>query len=113
MICLTPLLILERPMGVDWLGFATLSHRLAETGSLMLPEPNVGRWTYPPAFPALAAFLEQVTGMSPSDSVHLLGQLSLLAVLWGVVGAADRWGASATTLLALCLAPALFAKAFR
>ena len=32
MICLTPLLILERPMGVDWLGFATLSHRLAETG---------------------------------------------------------------------------------
>jgi len=112
MICLTPLLILERPMGVDWLGFATLSHRLAETGSLMLPEPNVGRWTYPPAFPALAAFLEQVTGMSPSDSVHLLGQLSLLAVLWGVAGAADRWGASATTLLALCLAPALFAKAF-
>ncbi|MEE2758800.1 MAG: hypothetical protein VYA86_02350 [Candidatus Thermoplasmatota archaeon] len=112
LICLTPLLILERPMGVDWLGFATLSHRLAETGSLLLPDPNVGRWTYPPAFPALAAFLEQVTGMSPSDSVHLLGQLSLLAILWGVAGAADRWGASATTLLALCLAPALFAKAF-
>ena len=112
MICLTPLLILERPMGVDWLGFATLSHRLAETGSLMLPEPNVGRWTYPPAFPALAAFLEQVTGLSPSDCVHLLGQLSLLAILWGVAGAADRWGASATTLLTLCLAPALFAKAF-
>ena len=112
MICLSPLLIMQRPMGVDWLGFATLSHRLAETGSLLLPEPNVGRWTYPPAFPALAAFLEQVTGMSPNDSVHLLGQLSLLAVLWGVAGAADRWGASATTLLALCLAPALFAKAF-
>ena len=106
MICLSPLLIMQRPMGVDWLGFATLSHRLAETGSLLLPEPNVGRWTYPPAFPALAAFLEQVTGMSPNDSVHLLGQLSLLAVLWGVAGAADRWGASATTLLALCLAPA-------
>ena len=112
MICLTPLLFLERPMGVDWLGFATLSHRLAETGSLMLPEPNVGRWTYPPAFPALAAFLEQVTGLSPNDSVHLLGQFSLMAILWGVAGAADRWGASATTLLALCLAPALFAKAF-
>ena len=112
LICLTPLLILDRPMGVDWLGFATLSHRLAETGSLMLPEPNVGRWTYPPGFPALAAFLEQATGLSPSDCVHLLGQLTLFAILWGVAGAADRWGASATTLLALCLAPALFAKAF-
>ena len=111
-VCLSPLLILERPMGVDWLGFATLSHRLAETGSMMLPEPNVGRWTYPPGFPALAAFLEQATGLSPSDCVHLLGQLTLLAILWGVAGAADRWGASATTLLALCLAPALFAKAF-
>ena len=111
-ICLSPLLILDRPMGVDWLGFATLSHRLAETGSLMLPEPNVGRWTYPPGFPALAAFLEQATGLSPSDCVHLLGQLTLLAILWGVAGAADRWGASATTLLALCLAPALFAKSF-
>ena len=111
-VCLTPLLILDRPMGVDWLGFATLSHRLAETGSLMLPEPNVGRWTYPPGFPALAAFLEQATGMSPSDCVHLLGQLTLLAIIWGVAGAADRWGAAATTLLALCLAPALFAKAF-
>ena len=111
-VCLTPLLILDRPMGVDWLGFATLSHRLAETGSLMLPEPNVGRWTYPPGFPALAAFLEQSTGLSPSDCVHLLGQLTLLAIIWGVAGAADRWGAAGTTLLALCLAPALFAKAF-
>ncbi|MDP6906784.1 MAG: hypothetical protein QF440_05150, partial [Candidatus Thalassarchaeaceae archaeon] len=63
LICATPLFILERPMGVDWLGFATLSHRLAETGSMALPEPNLGRWTYPPAFPALAAFLEQATGM--------------------------------------------------
>ena len=112
LICLTPLLILDRPMGVDWLGFATLSHRLAETGSMMLPEPNVGSWAYPPGFPALAAFLEQATGLSPSDCVHLLGQLTLFAILWGVAGAADRWGASATTLLALCLAPALFAKAF-
>ncbi len=111
-VCLSPLLILERPMGVDWLGFATLSHRLAETGSMMLPEPNVGQWTYPPGFPALAAFLEQATGLSPSDCIHLLGQLTLFAILWGVAGAADRWGASATTLLALCLAPALFAKAF-
>ena len=112
LVCLTPLLIFDRPMGVDWLGFATLSHRLAETGSLMLPEPNVGRWTYPPGFPALSAFLEQATGLSPSDCVHLLGQLTLLAIIWGVAGAADRWGAAGTTLLALCLAPALFAKSF-
>ena len=112
LICLSPLLILDRPMGVDWLGFATLSHRLAETGSMMLPEPNVGSWSYPPGFPALAAFLEQATGLSSSDCIHLLGQLTLFAILWGVAGASDRWGASATTLLAICLAPALFAKAF-
>ena len=112
LVCLTPLFILARPMGVDWLGFATLSHRLAETGSLELPSPSAGRWTYPPAFPALAAFLEQAIGLSPGDSVHLLGQISLLAVVWGVAGAADRWGAAAPTLLALCLAPALFAKSF-
>ncbi len=111
-VCLSPLFILQRPMGVDWLGFATLSHRLAETGSLTLPEPNVGRWAYPPAFPALAAFLETATGLPPADCIHLLGHLTLFAVIWGVAGAADRWGASATTLLAITLAPALFAKSF-
>ena len=112
LVCLTPLLLFDRPLGVDWLGFATLSHRLAETGALTLPAPNVGRWTYPPAFPALAAFMEQISGLPPQDCIHILGQLSLFAVLWGVAGAADRWGAAAPTLLALCLAPALFAKAF-
>ena len=109
---LAPLLIFERPQGVDWLGFATLSHRLAESGNLALPAPSVGAWSYPPGFPATAALLEEVAGLAPADAVHLLGHLCLFAVLWGVAGAADRWGAAAETLLALALAPALFAKAF-
>jgi len=112
LVCITPLFIFERPMGVDWLGFATLSHRLATVGTLELPAPSTGFWSYPPAFPALAAMLEEVLGFSPSDSIHLLGQLSLLAVIFGVAGAADRWGASGHTLIALALAPAIFAKAF-
>ena len=112
LVCISPLIIFERPMGVDWLGFATLSHRLATVGTLELPAPSSGFWSYPPAFPALAAMLEEVLGFSPSDSVHLLGQISLLAVVFGVAGAADRWGASGHTLIALALAPAIFAKAF-
>jgi hypothetical protein len=106
-----PLFLFEYPNGVDWIGFSTLSHRLATVGELSLPAVSTGTWTYPPAFPAIAALLEAVLGLSPASSVHLLGQLSLLALLWGVAGAADKWGAGAPTLLALALAPALFVKA--
>ena len=106
-----PLFLFEYPNGVDWIGFSTLSHRLATVGELSLPAVSSGSWTYPPAFPAIAALLEAVLGLSPASSVHLLGQLSLLALLWGVAGAADKWGAGAPTLLALALAPALFVKA--
>ena len=106
-----PLFLFEYPNGVDWIGFSTLSHRLATVGDLSLPAVSSGSWTYPPAFPAIAALLEAVLGLSPASSVHLLGQLSLLALLWGVAGAADKWGAGAPTLLALALAPALFVKA--
>jgi hypothetical protein len=106
-----PLFLFKYPNGVDWIGFSTLSHRLATVGELSLPAVSSGTWTYPPAFPAIAALLESVLGLTPASSVHLLGQLSLLALLWGVAGAADRWGASGPTLLALALAPALFVKA--
>ena len=111
LLSLFPLLLFEYPNGVDWIGFSTLSHRLATTGDLTLPAISEGRWTYPPAFPAVSAMLESLLGMTPASAVHLVGQLSLLALLWGIAGASDRWGASGPTLLALALAPALFVKA--
>lgn len=111
-LCLLPLLLFEVPLGLDWIGFATLSHTLASTGELTLPPVSSGRWTYPPAFPALAALLETATGLSSADAVQLLGQWSLLWVILGLAGAADRWGAAAETLLGLGLAAALFAKAY-
>ena len=111
LLSILPLLLFKYPNGVDWIGFSTLSHRLATSGELTLPPISEGRWTYPPAFPAVAAMLESLIGMTPASAVHLLGQLSLMALLWGVAGASDKWGASGPTLLALALAPALFVKA--
>jgi hypothetical protein len=111
LLSLFPLLLFEYPNGVDWIGFSTLSHRLATTGDLTLPAISEGRWTYPPAFPAVSAMLESLLGMTSASAIHLVGQLSLLALLWGIAGASDRWGASGPTLLALALAPALFVKA--
>tara|TARA_B100001750_G_scaffold247885_1_gene275435 strand:- start:3261 stop:5801 length:2541 start_codon:yes stop_codon:yes gene_type:complete len=111
LLSLLPLLLFEYPNGVDWIGFSTLTHRLATTGDLTLPAISEGRWTYPPAFPAVSAMLESLLGMTPASAVHLVGQLSILALLWGIAGASDRWGSSGPTLLALALAPALFVKA--
>ena len=111
LLALLPLFLFTYPNGVDWIGFSTLSHRLATTGDLTLPAASVGSWTYPPAFPAMCALLESVLRLSPASAVHLVGQLSLLALLWGLAGAADKWGAGAPTLLCMGLAPALFAKA--
>ena len=111
LLSLLPLILFEYPNGVDWIGFSTLTHRLATTGDLSLPAISEGQWTYPPAFPAVSAMLESTLGMTPASAVHLVGQLSVLALLWGIAGASDRWGSSGPTLLALALAPALFVKA--
>ena len=69
-ISLLPLFLFRYPHGVDWIGFATLSHRFTIVGELSLPNPTVGTWTYPPAFPALAAWLEQIFGWEPHDCIH-------------------------------------------
>ncbi|MBC8437947.1 MAG: hypothetical protein H8D82_01610, partial [Euryarchaeota archaeon] len=111
LLAILPLFLFKYPNGVDWIGFSTLSHRLVTNGDLSLPAISSGYWTYPPGFPAVCALLESVIGLSPSDSVHLTGQLSLFALMWGIAGAADRWGSSGSTLLVLALAPALFVKA--
>ena len=55
-IAITPLSYI-RPMGVDWIGFASLTDSISRTGGFILSEPSVGEWIYPPAFPMLAAWL--------------------------------------------------------
>jgi len=105
-----PLFSQRDPLGIDWIGFSTLTHSFAITGDASLPPPSIGRWTYPPAFPALAAVLQSTLSLDPSFAVHLLGQLSLLCVLFGTAGAMERFGAGLQMLLCTALAAGIFAK---
>ena len=109
-ITLLPLLVLDRPLGVDWIGFAVLSNQFALEGSLLLPAPSVGRWTYPPAFPALAAWMSTLLDLGADDAVFILGHLGFATLLPGLAGAMHRRGAGAWSLLACFCASGLFAK---
>jgi len=112
LVCMLPLIFLDRPMGVDWIGFSAISDAILRTGTMELPSPSQGWWTYPPALPTLAAWNSSVTGVTTADSVFSIGQLSLLALLFGVMGAMDRHGAGIQSMLAMGLAAGLFAKGF-
>ncbi len=111
-IALIPLLLFSKPMGVDWIGFSVLTESILVNGNLNLPAPSVGWWTYPPAFPTLAAWNSNLTGANSAESIMSLGQISFAALLLGIAGAADRHGAAAKTLLAIGLGAALFAKVY-
>jgi len=108
---LLPLFLFRVPNGVDWIGFATLSKLYASTGVAELSQPHSVSWTYPPAFPALAAWLQTILDIPASDAVHLLGRLTLLAVILGIGGIAEKWNAGAMTLVATALGFGLFVKA--
>ncbi len=111
-VSLLPLVLYRIPMGIDWVGFSTLSHALATTGEVNLPPPTVGRWTYPPAFPALSSVIENTLRISPIDATAALGHVSLICLIFGIAGAADRWGASTMTIASLALGAGIFAKTF-
>jgi len=100
------------PFGVDWIGFSTLTSQLSVTGNFSLSGTNDGFWTYPPAFPALAAWLENATGIGAGRAVFELGHYSLIVILLGLAGALDHHGSGAHGLLALSLGFGLFAKAY-
>ncbi|MEC7042665.1 MAG: hypothetical protein VXW89_05090, partial [Candidatus Thermoplasmatota archaeon] len=42
---LSPHFLFTEPLGIDWIGFATLADTLASTGTTDLPPPTVGHWT--------------------------------------------------------------------
>ena len=108
---LLPLFLFEVPNGVDWIGFATLSNLYVVQGMTELSAPAQVSWTYPPAFPALAAWLQILLDIPASDAVHLLGRLSLMSLLLGIAGIAQRWNAAAYTLISCALGFGLFVKA--
>ena len=104
-IAITPLTYM-RPMGVDWIGFASLADAVSRNGGFILSEPSVGKWLYPPAFPTLAAWLPG----SSLDGVFYLGVMSFVALLLGIAAVGEKMGCGHWTIMAMLLAPALFAK---
>ncbi|GIR66836.1 MAG: hypothetical protein CM15mP71_0620 [Candidatus Poseidoniales archaeon] len=104
-IAITPLTYM-RPMGVDWIGFASLADAVSRNGGFILSEPSVGKWLYPPAFPTLAAWLPG----SSLDGVFWLGVLSFVALLLGIAAVGEKMGCGHWTIMSMLLAPALFAK---
>lgn len=100
------------PFGVDWIGFAMLTQQVVLVGELMLPGTNIGFWTYPPAFPSVAAWLAATLNLDAGVAVFHLGHWTLFAVLAGLMGALDRHGAGAQAVFAMGLGLGLFAKTF-
>ena len=104
-IAITPLTYM-RPMGVDWVGFASLADAASKTGGFSLSHPSTGVWIYPPAFPMLAAWI----GGPPHDAVFLLGTLCFVSLLMGIAAVGEKLNCGHWTIMAMLLAPALFAK---
>ena len=100
------------PFGVDWIGFSMLTGQISSVGELSLSGTNEGFWTYPPAFPALAAWIQNVLGLETGRAVFELGHYSLVVILIGLAGALDHHGSGAHGLLALSLGFGLFAKVY-
>jgi len=100
------------PFGVDWIGFSTLTSQISVSGNLSLSGTNEGFWTYPPAFPALAAWIQNATGLDSGRAVFELGHYTLIVILIGLAGALDHHGSGAQGLLALSLGFGLFAKVY-
>ncbi|MBT6640103.1 MAG: hypothetical protein HOB47_00740 [Euryarchaeota archaeon] len=110
--CLTLPMLQEIPFGIDWIGFSTLTNQIATVGNLSLPGTNDGFWTYTPAFPSLAAWIQGTLNISPATAVFHLGHYSLFVLVLGIGGAMDRHGAGAHGILAMGLGAGLFAKVF-
>ena len=100
------------PFGVDWIGFAVLAGQISEHGNMLLTGINEGSWTYPPAFPALAAWLGDTIGIDSGQAVFQLGHYSLAVLIIGVAGAMDHHGAGGQFFVTMALGFGLFAKAY-
>lgn len=104
-IALTPLTYYV-PMGVDWIGFTSLAESFAAYDSFNISEPSKGNWIYPPAFPVLAAWM----GGEIYVSVFILGVFCFASLLLGIAAVGEKLGFGHWPIMAMLLAPALFAK---
>tara|TARA_B100000902_G_scaffold26890_1_gene32404 strand:- start:10488 stop:12869 length:2382 start_codon:yes stop_codon:yes gene_type:complete len=109
---LLPHFLFVEPLGIDWIGFATLADTLASTGSTELPPPSIGNWTYPPSLPSTAALIMTLTGIDSATSVSLIGHLGLGLLCASLAGVFSRFGAGGSMLVSLVLSAGLFAKMF-
>ena len=109
---LLPHFLFDEPLGIDWIGFATLADTLASTGTTELPPPSIGKWTYPPALPSAAAYIMTFTGIDSTTSVSLIGHLGLGLLCASMAGIFSRFGAGGSMLISLVLGAGLFAKMF-
>ena len=109
---LLPHFLFTEPLGIDWIGFATLADTLASTGTTELPPPTVGHWTYPPALPSTAAWIMTITGLDSATSVSLIGHLGMGLLCASLAGVFARFGAGGAMLVSLVLSAGLFAKMF-
>ncbi|HJM54823.1 MAG TPA: hypothetical protein QGI72_01105 [Poseidonia sp.] len=109
---LLPPLLQRIPFGVDWIGFTVLAQQVALEGNLNLSGTNQGFWTYPPAFPSLAAYIVEMTSVDAATAVFQLGHYSLFVLLLGLMGAFDRHGAGSYGMFGIGLGLGLFAKTF-
>ena len=112
LLTLVPIIMFDRPFGVDWIGFSTLASHVGQSGTFEVSSPNAGLWTYPPAFPTVLAWIVHVTGSSIEQTILIQGHLSLFALLLGIWGSMDRLGAGASSVLAMGGSFALYAKVF-
>ena len=109
---LSPHFLFTEPLGIDWIGFATLADTLASTGTTDLPPPTVGHWTYPPALPSTAAYIMTITGIDSATSVSLIGHLGMGLLCASLAGVFARFGAGGAMLVSMVLSAGLFAKMF-
>ena len=107
---LLPHFLFVEPLGIDWIGFATLADTLSSTGTTNLPLPSIGKWTYPPAFPSTSAVMMTVTGIDSATSVSLIGHLGLGLLCASLAGIFSRFGAGGSMLVSITLSAGLFAK---
>lgn len=105
-------MIQRLPFGVDWIGFAMLTQQLVLEGNLSLSGTNSGFWTYPPAYPSVAAWVATLTDHDAGTAVFHLGHYTLFVLLLGFMGAMDRHGAGAYAMFSMGLGLGLFAKTF-
>ncbi|MFL2977685.1 MAG: hypothetical protein ACJZ59_01295 [Candidatus Thalassarchaeaceae archaeon] len=107
---MAPHLLFREPLGIDWIGFASIAEAYASIGTATMVGPTDGGWLYPPAVPGTAAALMVITGIESHRAISLLGHLGIALLCAGLAGIMGRNRASGAMLVAIVLGAGIFAK---